>query len=328
MFFETKNLCFSYYKSPLSLKDVNLSFQRNAKVMVLASKDLGKTTLLKVLSGFESSRFGNIYLNGKELKMIDDKDKNFSLVLAEPVLFENKTVKQNLCFQLELIEKMVDNESLTKILEEYGLNVGLNQKIKKLTLVQKRLLQIVRAMLKNPQILFIDDLFEGLENEDLLKVLQVYKKLFDNKNLTIVSTIGDETYKNLRLDFNNFKLDKVIYLNLAEIKEFKSLKLFEESYVSLDALNFLIDVKLSYRTIEKEANFYSLLNGEFIQFKFDDCFKNSLDLLKLDFAEMEECVILLLENKELDNLNETEFNDLLKNKQCFIFSNLTGNRII
>lgn len=328
MFFETKNLCFSYYKSPLSLKDVNLSFQRNAKVMVLASKDSGKTTLLKVLSGFESSRFGNIYLNGKELKTIDDKDKNFSLVLAEPVLFENKTVKQNLCFQLELIEKMVDDESLIKILDEYGLNVALNQKVKKLTLVQKRLLQIVRAMLKNPQILFIDDLFEDLENEDLLKVLQVYKKLFDNKNLTIVSTIGDETYKILRLDLNNFKLDKVFYLNLAEIKEFKSLKLFEESYVSLDALNFLTDVKLSYRTIEKEANFYSLLNGEFIQFKFDDCFKNLLDLLKLDFAETEECVILLLENKELDNLNDTEFNDLLKNKQCFIFSNLTGNRII
>lgn len=328
MFFETKNLCFSYYKSPLSLKDVNFSFHKNAKVVVLASKDSGKTTLLKVLSGFESSRFGNIYLNGKELKTIDDKNKNFSLVLAEPVLFENKTVKQNLSFQLELVEKTADDESLVKILSEYGLEVGLNQKVKKLTLVQKRLLQIVRAMLKTPQILFIDDLFEGLENDDLLKVFQIYEKLFNDKNLTIVSTIGDETYKKFRLDLNNLNIDKVIYLNLAEIKEFKSLKLFENSYASLDALKFLSDVKLSFRAIEKEANVYSLLNGEFIQFKFDNYFKNLLDLLKLDFAETEECAILLLENKELDDLNEKEFNDLLKNKQCFIFSNLTGNCII
>lgn len=328
MFFETKNLCFSYYRNPLSLKDVSFSFQKNAKVVVLASKDSGKTTLLKVLSGFESSRFGNIYLNGKELKNIDDKNKNFSLVLAEPVLFENKTVKQNLSFQLELIEKTIDDENLTKMLEEYGLNIRLNQKVKKLTLLQKRLLQIVRAMLKIPQILFLDDLFENLDREDSLKILQVYEKLFSIKNLTIVSTIGNETYKNFKESLVNFSVDKVLYLNLAEIKEFKSFKLFENSYLSLDALKFLNDVKLNFRTIEKEPNFYSLLNGEIIQFNFDDSFNGRLDLLKLEFAEVEECVVLLLENTDLESLNEKDFNELLKNKQCFIFSCLTGNRII
>ena len=94
MFFETKNLCFSYYKSPLYLKDVNFSIAKNSKTMVLASKDSGKTTFLKVLSGFEDSRFGNIYLNGKELKEVSDKNKNFSLVLADLILFERKTIKQ------------------------------------------------------------------------------------------------------------------------------------------------------------------------------------------------------------------------------------------
>ena len=60
---------------------------------------------MKVLSGFEDSRFGNIYFNGTELKQIDDKDKNFSLVLSEPVLIEKKSIKDNLNFQCEICGK-------------------------------------------------------------------------------------------------------------------------------------------------------------------------------------------------------------------------------
>ena len=41
MFFETKNLCFSYYKSPLYLKDVNFSIAKKSKNIILASKDSG-----------------------------------------------------------------------------------------------------------------------------------------------------------------------------------------------------------------------------------------------------------------------------------------------
>ena len=105
MFFDVNRLCFSYYRSTMTLKDVSFSLEKNMKVLILASKDMGKTTSLKVFSGFEDSRFGNIYLNGKELKQIDDKDKNFSLVLSDPVLFENKTIKDNLNYKCEVCEK-------------------------------------------------------------------------------------------------------------------------------------------------------------------------------------------------------------------------------
>ena len=132
MFFEVKNLCFSYYKCPLIFKDVNFSFQKNSKVLCLASKDSGKSTLIKVLSGFEDSRFGNILIDGKEIKQIRDEEKSFSLVLAEPVLLENKTVRQNIDFQCEVckIDKLSD-ENLKKIFKKYGVQIDLNTKAKK-----------------------------------------------------------------------------------------------------------------------------------------------------------------------------------------------------
>ena len=329
MFFEIKNLCFSYYKSPLYLKDVNFSIAKNSKTMILASKDSGKTTILKVLSGFEDSRFGNIYLNGKELKEISDKDKNFSLVLSDVILFERKTIKQNLYYQLQMAEIYdLEDKFLNELLNEFDIQVDLNVKVKKLSLLNKRKLQIARAILKKPQILFLDDQFEGLNDEEIQNMFQVYQKLLNRKDLTLVFAVGDETYKKLSNELKNEKLDKFVYLNLAKTCEFKSLKEFETAYVSLDNLKFLKSVNLFNRFIEKEDKTYTLLNGEFIQFVFDTKFNNVLEGLKLEFAELEEVVVLLLDGENLDDIDEKMFNELLKSNKCIIFSKLTEKRII
>ena len=305
MFFETKNLCFSYYKSPLYLKDVNFSIAKNSKTMVLASKDSGKTTILKVLSGFEDSRFGNIYLNGKELKEISDKDKNFSLVLADLILFERKTIKQNLDYQLQMAEiEGVNDESLSALLNEFDIDSDLKVKVKKLSLLNKRKLQIVRAILKKPQILFLDDQFEGLNNDEIQNMFQIYQKLLKMKDLTFVFTIGDETYKKLRNQLSQENFSKVVYLNLSKTYEFKTLVDFEKSYLSLDSLKFLENVNLVTRYIEKEDKTYTLLNGEIIQFVFDIKFNKALDALNLGFAEIEEVEVVLLCDEKLDEIDE------------------------
>ena len=329
MFFETKNLCFSYYKSPLYLKDVNFSIAKNSKTMVLASKDSGKTTILKVLSGFEDSRFGNIYLNGKELKEISDKDKNFSLVLADLILFERKTIKQNLDYQLQMAEiEGVNDESLSALLNEFDIDCDLKVKVKKLSLLNKRKLQIARAILKKPQIMFLDDQFEGLSDDEIQNMFQIYQKLLKMKDLTFIFTIGDETYKKLRNQLSQENFSKIVYLNLSKTYEFNTLVDFEKAYLSLDSLKFLENVNSVTRYIEKEDKTYTLLNGEIIQFVFDIKFNKALDALNLGFAEIEEVEVVLLCDEKLDEIDEKKFNELLKSNKCIIFSKLTENRII
>ena len=82
-FFEAKNVCFSYYRKPLCLKDVHLSIKKNEKVILLAPEEMGKTTFLKVLSSFEDKYFGKILYNGKDLKTLGDEEKNFSLIFVK-----------------------------------------------------------------------------------------------------------------------------------------------------------------------------------------------------------------------------------------------------
>lgn len=329
MFFETKNLCFSHYKQPLCLKDINFSFAENSKILILASKDSGKTTMLKVLSGFEDSRFGNIYLNGVELKQIADQDKNFSLILSDSLLLENKTIKQNidyLCSVLE-IENLTD-EQINLYLKDFEISRELSVKVKKLTMLEKRKLQIVRAVIKNSTIIFLDDIFEGLNDEEIESMFKIYKRLISNSRLTIVSAIGDETYKKINNELKDLKFDKFLYLIMAEINEFKSFEEFENSFKSIDMFKFLSGLNTETGFIEFDKNGYFFCQNEEKIFKFDNCFNKKLLELKLGFGETEDVVLIL---KTANNLKEIEIKYIsskIKNGEIIILSNLTGFRII
>lgn len=327
MFFETNNLCFSYYRSPLCLKDINLSCEKYSKNLILASNEMGKTTLLKVLSGFEDSRFGNIYLEKKELKEIDDKLKNFSLVLSEPVLLDNKTIKQNIDYLCEVNE--IDNLSETEInqlLVEFNVKQSSDVKIKKLSLLEKRKIQILRALIKKPTILFLDDQFEYLEEDEVDEMFLIYQKLLNRDDLTIIFSVSDESYK--KIELLKCHIDSVFYLNFAKIFQFNSLDAFEKSYLTLDSLKFLNDIKTISAYIEKDHKDYYLCMDETRLFKFDSNFNIKLNLLELEFGDIEECEVLCLNIENISDLDYFKFNKMLKECKIYIFSSLTGNRII
>ena len=72
---EVKNLCYAYIKKPLCLKDVSFSLEKKQRALVLALDDMGKTTLLKTVSGFDDKYFGScnginfhkVYINDSKL---------------------------------------------------------------------------------------------------------------------------------------------------------------------------------------------------------------------------------------------------------------------
>lgn len=328
MFFETKNLCFSYYKSPLCLKDVNFSCDKNSKTVILSTKEMGKTTFLKVLSGFEDSRFGNIYIEGKEFKDIEDSTKKTSLILSNPILLQRKTIKENLDYQCEVneIEKL-EPVKIEKFLKEYKIEKSIDAKVKKLSLLEKRKLQIIRAIIKNPSIIFLDNQFEGLKDEEIEDMIQVYKKLLNDKNLTVVFAVDDVVYKILKAEFEKVKTN-VYYLFMANLSKFDSFEKFEKSFETLDILNFLEVCPTQDVYIERDVSSYYLCAGEERIFKFDSKFNKKLNLLKLEFGEIEDCEILILSGKTVKEIDSFEFNKGISEKLIFVYSKLTRNLVI
>ena len=81
-----ENLCFSYYRQPLCIKDFSIELNNDENLLILAVDGQGKTTLMRLLSGFEDKYFGKVFHFGVDVKTIEDKNKQVSLLLSDPVL--------------------------------------------------------------------------------------------------------------------------------------------------------------------------------------------------------------------------------------------------
>ena len=327
-FFEIKNLSFSYYKQPFCLRNINLSFNDKEKVLLLASKDMGKTTFLSVISSFESSYFGEIFLNGKELKIINDNEKKFSFLPSNPVFIEKKSIKYNFdyfCKNNNL--EIISNDDLNKIFNDNGLSLGLNEKVSKLSLTIKKQLAVTRSLLKNPNIIFLDDQFE-ISNEREQFISNEISNLYFNlikENRTIFFAISENTLKNNDKLLSTLNFDRVLYLCDASIYEFKNIEEFKTKIININQTLFLNDYsnkKYFKGNIFKENNIY-YLNIKDKLFTINEKFYQKLNTLNLQNGEEEEIVIYFK-----DDFDETNLENDFDNDKLLIFSDIDGERLI
>ena len=72
MSIKVEHLSFGYYKRPLSIVDLNFSFDKNMVIGVLGGDGAGKTSLLSVLSGMEKQFAGKILYDGKPIQSFSE----------------------------------------------------------------------------------------------------------------------------------------------------------------------------------------------------------------------------------------------------------------
>ena len=325
-FFQVKNLCYAYLKKPLCLKDVNFSAEKNDKVLLLGLDDKGKTTLLKTLSGFDDKYFGEVLLNGKEIRKIPDTEKNFSLIFDYPILL-NGTIDLNLNYLFETIGKevLLDKEKYN-ILKKFNLNYKLSDKIKKLSLFEKFKLCLLRVYIKSPKIIFIDDILKiNFSNEEFDELFEIIEMI--SKDCLLIMCAGEKGFKNNSLFIEKFSWSKVLYLNNMKINEMKNLKEFYDNPIDLDALEFNEEFEIiEGYCVFQDAAYYISINDEYVV-KLDKSLHASLDKLKLANLENEDIVLAYKKGMKLDFSKNNDINEMLKRGEIIIFSKLDRSRI-
>lgn len=152
---EIKNLNKSFGDNVV-LSDFNLKVEDGERVAIVGKSGSGKTTLLKIIS--------------KEIKDFDgkvtiDPGVRISKVFQDNLLFENRTVLENLKFVSDM-----DSHELEKLLLELGLQNTITQKVKNLSGGMKRRVSFLRALLVPADLLLMDEAIREVdsESEDLM----------------------------------------------------------------------------------------------------------------------------------------------------------------
>lgn len=324
--FEVKNLCYAYLKKPLCIKDANFSASKNDKILILGLDDKGKTTLLKTMSAFEERYFGEAYFNGIELRKIHPKDRNFSLIFDYTTLL-NDTIDANLKYLYDVIGKeMPVIEERVKLLSLFGLNYKLNDKVKKLSIFEKFKLCLLRAYIKNSNIVFIDDILKNEFTEDEAN------KLFDciemiSKDHILFLCANDESFRTYKTVFEKFKWSKVLYINNAKLSEKQNITSFIDDPVDLDVLSFSDDYeKVDAYCIYQDGEYFISIDEKFI-IKVDKELCSNFDELKLANLENEDIIIAYKKDLEVDFSKNNDINKLMKKKDLLIFSKIDRSRI-
>lgn len=195
------------YETNKGIKNCTWLVQENEVVGILGNNGCGKTTTFKVLLGLEDYTGEILYKNRK----IEDYDKYiFGYVPEERTLYDDACINDLLVLfaRLKKVDKKTIQETIDTMLYEFNLYSYKYKKVHELSKGNQQVLQIICAIMHNPQILILDEPFNGLDQHKINKVIHYLK---NRKGITLLSFHQSQ--------FVSKVCDKVIYLDNGNVSE-------------------------------------------------------------------------------------------------------------
>jgi polar amino acid transport system ATP-binding protein len=177
------------------LNGVSFEIDRGQIKVICGPSGSGKSTLLRCLNLLTHPDKGRVWLEGKEITNevgdVNDARQKIGFVFQEFNLFNHLTALKNVSIALEIVKKMKKDEARDLALKELG-RVNLADDAHKypaeLSGGQKQRVAIARALAMNPVIMFYDEPTSALDPHLIGEVLDVMKKLAQEKLTSLVVT--------------------------------------------------------------------------------------------------------------------------------------------
>lgn len=169
-----------------ALNNVSIKI-RNGEVHCLAGENgSGKSTLIKIISGFYTPDEGELIIDGKSFSRISPDEsiaEGIQVIYQDLSLFPNLTVMENLAFNNEIMSKrkLVNRNRMrqiaTQALEKIGYNIDLDQILGRLSIADRQLIAIARALLYDAKLIIMDEPTTALTKHEVDKLFSFISKL-------------------------------------------------------------------------------------------------------------------------------------------------------
>ena len=214
------NVSFAYVDKTYILKDFNLSIDNGERIGIVGPTGAGKSTISNLIHRFYDTNKGKVILGGVEIKKFSQEyiGKKVGMVLQDPFLFSG-TILDNIKYG----NKDIPQKEVEKATELLGLNEFINsldngystvigQRGSDLSMGQRQLLSILRALVADTQYLILDEATSSIDSYTEKKIQNALDILLkDRTSITIAHRLATVR-----------KCDRIIVLNAGEIEEIGS----------------------------------------------------------------------------------------------------------
>ena len=192
---EFKNIGFSYVKGEDVLKDISFHVKSGEKVAIVGATGSGKTTIVNLLTRFYDTQQGSIEIDKMDIKEIDifSLRSKIALVLQDVFLFADSLLNN-----ITLWNKTISFDDVISAAKKMGIHDfimslpnGYNYNVKErgvmLSQGQRQLISFLRAYLKNPSVLILDEATSSIDSNSEELIQSAILKITENKTSIIIA---------------------------------------------------------------------------------------------------------------------------------------------
>lgn len=182
-----------------ALRGVDINVAEGKLTILKGRSGSGKTTLINILGALDRPTAGEVIFDGEDITKLSDRKRDelrryqMAFVFQSVALMSSMTAYENVDFGLRLAGVPADKrkERVTKCLEEVGLAKRINHRPGELSGGEQQRVAIARALAHEPKIIFADEPTAELDSGTSHHIVELFKKLVLDEQMTIVMTTHD-----------------------------------------------------------------------------------------------------------------------------------------
>lgn len=189
---EIKNIA-KYFPGVEALKNISFDIYRNTVHCIVGENGAGKSTFIKILTGALKRSEGKILFRGNEYEPVNTReamDAGMSALFQELNVVDQLTVEQNLTLGMEeskfgFIKKSKKVSDAFDVLKSLDPSISPDQTVSSLSVAQKQILEITRAITSRARVIIMDEPTAALSEEETESLFRIIKKI-KQQDVTVI----------------------------------------------------------------------------------------------------------------------------------------------
>jgi len=179
----------------VAVQEFNLAVKDKEFIVLVGPSGCGKSTTLRMIAGLEEITEGELYIGERLVNDVAPKDRDIAMVFQNYALYPHMTVYDNMAFALKLRHTPKDeiDKAVKRAAEILDITQYLNRKPKALSGGQRQRVAIGRAIVREPQVMLMDEPLSNLDAKLRNQMRAEIIKLRERIDTTFVYVTHDQT---------------------------------------------------------------------------------------------------------------------------------------